>query len=161
MAAKPRTPNATRREFMRLAGALAAGAAVPAIAIRPAAADLAEMQTAVAKFTGGARITPGRIKLDIPPLVENGNSVQCTVTVESPMTAADHVAAIHIFNEKNPQPNCIGVRLGPRAGRARFSTRIRLATTQRVTAIAQMSDGSFWSGHADVVVTTGACLEDL
>lgn len=145
---------------MRLAGALAAGSAVPTIMVRPAAADLAEMQAAVDKFTGGAKVTPGRVKLDIPPLVENGNSVQCTVTVDSPMTPADHVRAIHIFNERNPQPNCVGVRFGPRAGRAKFSTRIRLANTQKVTAIAAMSDGSFWSGRADIVVTSGACLED-
>ena len=161
MASEPRERNATRRDFMRLAGAFAAGAAAPAIGISPAAADLAEMRVAVEKFTGGAKVTPGRVKLEIPPLVENGNSVQCTITVESPMTPADHVKTIHVFNEKNPQPNVIGVRLGPRAGRAKFSTRIRLSSTQRVMAIAEMSDGSFWSDQVEVVVTTGACLEDI
>lgn len=155
-----RRRNATRREFLKIAGALAAGSAVPPIMVRPAAAAPAETRAAVAKITGGAKVNPGRVKLDIPPLVENGNSIQCTVTVESPMTPADHVKAIHVFNEKNPQPNVIGVRLGPRAGRAKFSTRIRLASTQTVTAIAEMSDGSFWSDRVDVVVTTGACLED-
>jgi hypothetical protein len=81
-------------------------------------------------------------------------------SVDSPMTPSDYVKAIHIFNEKNPQPNVIGVHLGPRAGRARFSTRIRLADTQRVIAIAQLSDGSFWCDSVDVVITLGACLED-
>ncbi len=155
-----RRPSATRRDFLRLAGTLAAGCAAPSIIVRPAAATPAEMQTAVARVTGGAKIAPGRVKLDIPPLIENGNSVQCTVTVESPMTAADHVKAIHVFNEKNPQPNVIGVRLGPRAGRARFSTRIRLAASQTVTAIAEMSDGSFWADRVEVIVTMGACVED-
>ena len=84
----------------------------------------------------------------------------CTVTVESPMTAEDYVKAIHVFTEKNPQPNVISVHLGPRAGRASISTRIRLADTQTVTAIAEMSDGSFWSDSVEVIITLGACLED-
>lgn len=152
--------NATRRQFLRIAGVFAAGCAAPSVAVRPAAATPAAMQAAVARATGGAAVKTGRVKLDIPPLIENGNSVQCTVSVESPMTAADHVRAIHVFNEKNPQPNVIGVRLGPRAGRARFSTRIRLAASQTVTAVAEMSDGSFWSDRVEVVVTMGACVED-
>ena len=77
------------------------------------------------------------------------------------MTADDHVKAIHVFNEKNPQPNVISVQLGPRAGRATISTRIRLADTQKVIAIAEMSDGSFWSDKVDVIVTLAACLEDV
>ena len=96
----------------------------------------------------------------MPPLVENGNSVPITVSVDSPMTATDHVRAIHIFNEKNPQPNVISVKLGPRAGRASFSTRIRLADSQTVTAIAELSDGSFWSDDIDVIVTLAACVEE-
>src|SRR5262249_31785326 len=102
----------------------------------------------------------GKVKLDIPPLSENGNSVTCTISVDSPMTPTNYVKTIHIFNEKNPQPNVIAVHLGPRAGRARFSTRIRLNDTQSITAIAQLSDGTFWSASADVIVTLGACLED-
>jgi sulfur-oxidizing protein SoxY len=82
------------------------------------------------------------------------------VTVESPMTAADHVKAIHLFNEKNPQPNVISVQLGPRAGQARIATRIRLSDTQTVIAIAETSDGAFWSDSANVIVTMGACIED-
>ena len=160
MASGQRRKSATRREFLKIAGTLAAGGAVPSIVVRPAAATPAEMQAAVGKLTGEAKVNPGRVKLDIPPLVENGNSIQCTVTVESPMTPSDHVKAIHVFNEKNPQPNVIGVRLGPRAGRAKFVTRIRLAGTQKLTAIAELSDGSFWSDRVEVVVTTGACVED-
>jgi sulfur-oxidizing protein SoxY len=87
--------------------------------------------------------------------------VPLTVSVDSPMTAADHVKAIHIFNEKNPQRNVISVALGPRAGKAQFATRIKLADAQRVVAIAECSDSSFWSGEANVVVTIAACVEDV
>jgi sulfur-oxidizing protein SoxY len=77
------------------------------------------------------------------------------------MTATDYVKSIHVFNEKNPQPNVIGVRLGPRAGKAKIATRFRLADSQMVTAIAEMSDGSFWSASADMIVTMAACVENL
>jgi sulfur-oxidizing protein SoxY len=93
-------------------------------------------------------------------MVENGNAVSVEVSVESPMTASDHVKAIHVFNEKNPQPNVLSVRLGPHAGKARVSTRIRLATTQQVIAIAEMSDGTFWSDAVDTFVALAACQED-
>jgi sulfur-oxidizing protein SoxY len=152
---------ATRRDVLKAAGALAAGCAAPCVVVAPAEATTAEMQAAVASMVGEARITPGKVTLDIPPLVENGNTVPCTVTVESPMTAADHVKAIHVFTEKNPQPYVISVALGPRAGRASLSTRIRLRDSQTVLAVAEMSDGSFWSGSANVIVTISACLEDV
>jgi sulfur-oxidizing protein SoxY len=100
------------------------------------------------------------VKLELPPLSENGNTVPLTVSVESPMTPADHVRAIHVFTELNPQPDVVSFRLGPRAGLARVATRIRLANTQTVTAIGELSDGSFWSASAAVVVTLAACLED-
>jgi sulfur-oxidizing protein SoxY len=119
------------------------------------------MRTAIEKITGGATVNAGRVHLEIPPLVENGNTVPCTVTVESPMTTGDHVRAIHVVTEKNPQPNVISCRLGPRAGRATVSTRMRLSDTQTVVAIAELSNGSFWSGSVSVIITLGACLEDL
>ena len=103
---------------------------------------------------------PGRIKLDLPPLVENGNTVAMAVTVDSPMTANDYVKAIHVVTEKNPQPNVISAKLGPRAGKAEIQTRVRLADTETVVAICEMSDGSFWSDKVDVIITLGACLED-
>jgi len=86
--------------------------------------------------------------------------VPLSVAVENPMTPLDHVKAIHVFTEKNPLPEVVSVYLGPRAGRARMSTRVRLADTQTVLAIAQLSDGSFWSDSAEVVVTLSACLEE-
>jgi sulfur-oxidizing protein SoxY len=150
----------TRRGVLRVGlAAIPAGAALTLI-VRPAEATPESMRDAIKKVVGDAAINRGRVKLDIPPLSENGNSVTCAVTVQSPMTAADHVKAIHLFNEKNPQPNVISVQLGPRAGLARIDTRIRLSDTQTVTAIAEMSDGSFWSDSANVIVTLGACLED-
>jgi sulfur-oxidizing protein SoxY len=118
------------------------------------------MAAAIRRVVGEAHVKPGKIKLDIPPLVENGNSVAITVTVDSPMTPQNHVKAIHVFTGKNPQPNVISVKLGPRAGRASISTRMRLADTQKVVAITELSDGSFWSESVEVIITLGACLED-
>jgi sulfur-oxidizing protein SoxY len=148
----------SRREILQAAAALAGGSVL--LSIRPAAATPEMMKDAVRAVIGEAPVKKGKVKLELPPLVENGNSVPCTVAVESPMTAADYVKAIHIFNEKNPQPNVIGVKLGPRAGRASFSTRIRLADSQTVTAIAELSDGTFWSDDIDVIVTLAACIEE-
>jgi sulfur-oxidizing protein SoxY len=140
----------SRREFLILAVGMAA---VPVHAAPEA------MQEAVRKVTGGARVNPGRVKLDLPPLIDNGNTVPLAVTVESPMTAADHVEAVHVFTERNPQPYVLSVYLGPRAGRASLTTRVRIADTGTVTAIAQLSDGSFWSDAKGVVVVLSACLE--
>jgi sulfur-oxidizing protein SoxY len=158
---RPRNLAATRRTVLAGAGTVAIGAALPTVIVRRARATPEEMQAAIAKVIGDAKLTEGRITLDIPPLVENGNTVPCTVSVDSPMTATDYVKAIHIVNERNPQPNVISMYLTPRCGRAAISTRIRLNDTQNVVAIAEMSDGSFWSGSANVIVTIGACLEDV
>jgi len=150
----------SRREILQAAAALAGCGALLRLSIRPAVATPEMMKDAVRAVIGEAPVKKGKVKLDLPPLVENGNSVPCTVTVQSPMTAGEYVKAIHIFNEKNPLPDVINVRLGPRAGRAAFSTRIRLADSQTVTAIAELSDGTFWSDDADVIVTLAACVEE-
>ena len=149
---------ASRRDFLIAAGGLAGGIGLGS-ASGGAHATPEEMLGAVRKVTGAAPVRSGRVKLYLPPLIDNGNSVALSVTVESPMTPADHVKAIHVFTEKNPQPNVASFHLGPRAGRAAVSTRIRLADSQTVTAIAQMSDGTFWSQGVDVIVTLAACLE--
>ena len=115
---------------------------------------------AIRKVVGNAEVRPGKVKLDLPPLIDNGNAVPVTIEVESPMTAQDHVKSIHLFTERNPQPYVISAHLGPRSGRARIATRARIADTGLVTAIAQMSDGSFWSDSAKVIVTLSACLEE-
>jgi sulfur-oxidizing protein SoxY len=106
-------------------------------------------------------VRSGKVRLEIPPLVENGNTVPMTVSVESPMTANDHVKSIHVFNEKNPQPNIGNYYLGPNAGRAQVSTRIRLADSQKVVAIARLSDDTFWSAGVDIIVTLAACTEEV
>lgn len=155
---KSRKTAATRRQFLAVAGGVASSAFV---SVRHASATPASMASAIRQVTGEAVVQPGKVQLDVPPLVENGNTVSLTVSVTSPMTAADYVKSIHIFNEKNPQPNVVAFHLGPRAGRAQVSTRIRLADTQTVVAIARMSDGSLWSAKADVIVTLAACVEDL
>ena len=147
----------TRREFLGIAGGIAFGI----VTLRPSDATPAMLATAIGNVTGESVVRIGRVKLDIPPLVENGNTVPMTVSVASPMTADDHVKSIHVFNEKNPQPNIGNFYLGPRAGRAQIATRIRLADSQKITAIAQLSDGSFWSATADVVVTLAACTDEV
>jgi sulfur-oxidizing protein SoxY len=118
------------------------------------------LAAAVAGFTNGAAVQAGRVQLDIATLVDNGNTVPITVSVQSPMTAADHVTAIAVFNERNPQRDVGRFRLTPLSGKAEVSTRIRLATTQKLVAVARMSDGSYWSHMVEVVVTLAACIEE-
>jgi sulfur-oxidizing protein SoxY len=151
----------TRRHFLRASGSAALAGAVSPVMLRPADATPAMLNSAIRNLVGEAPLRTGKVKLDIPPLVENGNTVPMTVSVTSPMTADDYVKSIHVFNEKNPQPYIGNFYLGPAAGRAQVATRIRLADSQKVVAIAQMSDGSFWSSSVDVVVTLAACTEEL
>jgi len=153
--------NSSRRQFLSLAGGAAVIGAVPIVTLRPAEATPAMLASAIRNVVGTATVQTGKVKIDVPPLVENGNTVPLTVTVTSPMTENDYVKSIHVFNEKNPQPNVGNFYLGPRAGRAQISTRIRLADTQKIVAIARLSDGSFWSVSADVVVTLAACTEEV
>jgi sulfur-oxidizing protein SoxY len=145
---------------MKRRDVLAAGAGLAMLAlVRPVAATPADMAAAVAAFTGGVAPREGKVRFDIAQLIDNGNAVPVTVAVERAMTAADHVAAIAIFNEKNPQTDVAVFTLGPRAGKAEVSTRIRLATSQRLIAVARMNDGSCWSKSVDVIVTLAACIE--
>ncbi len=147
----------SRRDTVR--GALAL-AVLPMSAGTSVAQDApGDLDAAIKGFVGANTVKAGRVTLELPPLAENGNSVPMTVTVDSPMTTADHVKEIHLFSEKNPISTMVNFYLGPRAGRAKVSGNVRLATTQTVTAIAAMSDGSFWSGTADVVVTLAACID--
>jgi sulfur-oxidizing protein SoxY len=104
-------------------------------------------------------VTEGRVKLTIPHLAENGHLVPLNVSVESPMTAADHVSSLWLLSEKNPRPIIAKLGFTPGMGRAALITRIRLATAQYVVALAQMSDGSFWADATEVIVTETACLD--
>ncbi|HVE51769.1 MAG TPA: SoxY-related AACIE arm protein [Ramlibacter sp.] len=150
-------PTVSRpRRLLLQAGAAAAAQAI----VRPAAAqDAAAMAAAVAQFAGTQAVRTGRVKLEIATLVDNGNVVPLRVTVDSPMNAGDHVTEIAVFNEKNPQRDVARFTLGPRSGKADVATRIRLATSQKLTALARMNDGSVWADTVDVVVVLAACIE--
>jgi sulfur-oxidizing protein SoxY len=148
----------SRREFLIGSAGIGLASAPP---LESASATPAMLEEAIRNVIGEANLQTGKITLEVPPLVENGNTVPVTIIVDSPMSEADHVKAIHVFNEKNPQPHVISITLGPRAGKARIATRIKLADTQRIVGIAEMSDGSFWTGEANVIVTIAACVEDV
>jgi sulfur-oxidizing protein SoxY len=139
-----------RREVLSAALALVA---------TPALGTPESMAAAVREFAGGRPVQPGKVTLDIPPLVENGNAVPVTVTVDHPVDGDNPVRAIAIFNERNPQHDVGVFALSPRSGRAFVATRIRLATSQKLVAVARLADGSCWSQTVDVVVTLAACVE--
>ncbi len=122
-------------------------------------ADRPTLERALSMFAQWREVYAGRVKFDIPPLVENGNSVGVTVEVDSPMTDADHVKRIALFTEKNPQADVVVFHLSRRSGVAKISTRMRLAASQTVVAVAELSDGTCWHASAEVVVTLPACLE--
>lgn len=144
----------TRRQLLHTGAGLGGW-----LLLRPAKAG-DQLEEAIRAWTGGAIVRNGRVKLDIAALVDNGNTVPITVAVDSPMTAADHVQAIAVFNQRNPQADVARFQLGPRAGRASVATRIRLATTQTLAAVALLSDGSYWQHTVDVIVTLAACIEE-
>jgi sulfur-oxidizing protein SoxY len=146
------TPPIVRRRQLLAAASLL-------VLVRPAGATPGRMAQAIAAYTGNVAPTTGRITFEIAQLIDNGNAVPVTIRVDSPMTAQDHVTGIAIFNEKNPEADVIRCTLGPRAGKAEVSTRIRLATSQRLTALAKLSDGSCWQQSVDVIVTLAACVE--
>ncbi len=134
-----------------------------AVTLLPFAADATpeEMAAAIKQLTAGAELRTGKVTLDVPPIVENGNTVPMSVSVESPMTADDYVKAIHVYNEKNPQPHVFSAWLSPGNGKAVVGTRIKLADTQKVVAIAETGKGAFWTARAEVIVTIAACVEEI
>lgn len=139
--------------------AVVAGAALLSCRITSLAATPDEMQAALRAALGDRPLREGRIIIDIPALVENGNSVPLTISVDSPMTAADHVTAIHVFSPENQLPDVSRFVLGPRCGKAEVRTTIRLATTQLLHVVAEMSDRTCWLATAEVEVTTAACFD--
>ena len=144
-----------RRDFVLLS--------LAALPLRAAAqeanAHIDPIDPYVWSFTKGRPVFPGRVRLELPQIAENGHSVSMTVRVPSPMTQADHVRAIHLIAQKNPIRDMASFYLGPRAGRAEVSSRIRLNGTQRVVAIAEFSDGSFWSDAVQIEVMEAACTD--
>jgi sulfur-oxidizing protein SoxY len=151
----------SRRKFLGLAGGAAVLGTFPVVTLRRAEATPAALAAAIRTVVGTAVPRTGKVRIEVPPLVENGNTVPLTVSVASPMTANDHVVSLHVFNEKNPQPNIGNFTVGLSAGRAQVSTRIRLADSQKIVAIAKLSDGSFWTVSADVIVTLAACTDEV
>ena len=141
--------------------AFLAGAAV--VTVLPIAAEATpdELAAAIKNVTGGAPLRAGGMTLDAPPLIENGNAVPVTITVDSPMTVADYVKEIHLFNEKNPQPHVFSAWLSPGNGRATITARIKLAATQKIVAVAETSKGEFLTASGEVIVTLAACVEDI
>ncbi|MEO8006158.1 MAG: thiosulfate oxidation carrier protein SoxY [Betaproteobacteria bacterium] len=139
----------------RALGALAAG--IGLIIVRPARATPEDLVLALREAFGDRQIARGRVSLEIPRLAENGNVVPVIVRVESAMTPQDHVTGISLFAEKNQLPRMLDVRLGPYNGKAVVSSRIRVATSQQITAVAQLSDGSLWSASAEIEVVTSDC----
>jgi sulfur-oxidizing protein SoxY len=119
-----------------------------------------DMDAAIRLFSRGSPLGQGKVKLDISPLVENGNSVSIGVEVDHPMTTDAYVRRIGLFNEKNPQPEIAVFHFSARSGSSKTATRIRLATTQHLAAVAELSDGSFWMDRVEVIVTIAACMEE-
>jgi sulfur-oxidizing protein SoxY len=131
----------------------------PLRAVAQANAHVSTTDPLIVSFTKGASVMPGRVELELPMLADSGFSVPMTVRVESPMTERDYVRTVLVVADKNPQRDVCWFYLGPRAGRAEVSSRIRLNGTQRVVAIAQLSDGTFWSDARDIEVREAACTE--
>jgi sulfur-oxidizing protein SoxY len=156
----PPTPGAlmSRRAMLRQLGA--AGLLLALWPADPWATPEA-VQQAIYQRIGEREPQPGGMTLTLPKIAETGNSVPLTVTVESSMTLEDHVQRIHIFVPGNPESVAVTYHLGVRAGKAQISTQVRLARTQTVLALAEMSDGSVRSDAASILVTLGACVDEL
>ena len=149
------TSNFNRRQALAL-GAGAMSVAVLGASSSPALAKN-DADEAIKKFTGGKTPVQGKIKLDLPEIAENGNTVPMTVTVESPMTEQSHVTDVLIVADENPRSGVVTFHFSPASGVAEANTRIRLAATQDVIAVAKMNDGSVFMASKQVKVTIGGC----
>lgn len=145
-----------RRRFVLLMGGATSSALFPAVSW----SQTDPFVEPIRAFTGGIALKSGRVALEMPPLADNGNSVPLRVRVDSPMTEADHVKRITLLSEKNPRPVIATFTLGPWSGRAQVDTRVRLNGAQRIMAVVQLSDNTYWSAHADVIVTSTACWDE-
>jgi sulfur-oxidizing protein SoxY len=150
------SPNAglTRRSTLT-AGALAGFASL--LGARLAFADEKMVMAEIKKLYGDKAMAEGKIKLDIPEIAENGLVVPVNVEVESPMTEADYVKAVHIYADGNPQPGIVSYSFTPACGKASAATRMRLAQTQNIVCVAEMSNGALHMAKANVKVTIGGC----
>ncbi len=148
--------NRSRRRFL---GAAAAGVLVARAGVSQAQLTVQSLEPVIAKVTGGAVVREGRVMLELPRLADNGHAVPLRITVESAMTEREFVRSIHILSERNPRPLIAAFHLNPHCARAEVSTRVRLNGSQNVLVLAALSDGSWWSGSAQVEVTETACLD--
>jgi sulfur-oxidizing protein SoxY len=144
----------TRRETLALA-AIASLAAY--LAPKMAMADEPAVAAEIKKLYGDKKFGDGKIKLDVPEIAENGLVVPVNVEVESPMTEQDYVKAVHVFADGNPLPGVVTYRFTPACGKAAASTRMRLAQTQNIICVAEMSDGKLFMTKSNVKVTIGGC----
>jgi sulfur-oxidizing protein SoxY len=147
-----------RRRALVAAGATLAAAALPAAAQRFQPAQ--DITPLLLRVTRGVAPKQEGVEIELPQIAENGNSVPLRVRVASPMSAGDYVKAIHIFAERNPRPHVATFHLNELSGRAEISTRVRLAGTQKVRALAELSGDRFVIGSMDVLVTAAACLDE-
>ena len=147
----------TRRQMLITLGG--GGVALATLTMLPALgrADATAVDAAIKELVGDGTLAEGRIALDLPQIAENGNTVPLTVEVDSPMTEADYCKAVHVFADKNPRPDVATFKFTPACGKAVASTRMRLAKTQNVVAVAEMSDGSVYMAKSEVKVTIGGC----
>jgi sulfur-oxidizing protein SoxY len=145
-----------RRCFLVFAAGASGLAILPGRGLRATPAAVA---AAIKEVAGEAELQRGKVKLDLPLMVENGNVVPLTVSVDAPLSGPDRVLSVHLFAEGNPLPNVAHFHFGPRAGKPQVQTRIRLATSQAVIAVARLADGSCWTDSVDLMVTLAACLD--
>jgi sulfur-oxidizing protein SoxY len=151
------TLNVNRRGVLALSvGALAVGAGM-GVCTSPAYAAKNDAEEMIKKFAGGKEPAKGKVKLDLPQIAENGNTVPMTVSVESPMTEQSYVSEVMVVADANPRAAVITFRFTPAGGVAEANTRIRLAETQNVIALAKMNDGSVYMTSQEVKVTIGGC----
>jgi len=147
-------PTLSRRDAVKAAAwALAAAAIAPKLAF----ADEKTVAAEIKKLYGDKPMASGKIKLDVPEIAENGLVVPINVEIESPMTEADYVKAVHVFAEGNPQPGVVSYQFTPACGKASAATRMRLAQTQDIICVAEMSNGALHTAKANIKVTIGGC----
>nr|VFJ63123.1 MAG: sulfur-oxidizing protein SoxY [Candidatus Kentron sp. FM]VFJ65097.1 MAG: sulfur-oxidizing protein SoxY [Candidatus Kentron sp. FM]VFK15937.1 MAG: sulfur-oxidizing protein SoxY [Candidatus Kentron sp. FM] len=146
-----------RRDFLALLGAGGAGLLASALFPHRSFAAVEDALKAIEEITGGKTPAEGKVSLELPTIAENGNTVPFTVSVDSPMTDTDYVKAIHILAEENPSPEVATFYLTPKSGKAEVKARTRLAKTQDVVAVAEMSDGSMYIARQQIKVTIGGC----
>src|SRR3954462_21879 len=159
MLAEHRLRDKDMRSIFNRRETLALGAGAAAATMLGAAPALAknDADEAIKKFTGGKTPVQGKVKLDLPEIAENGNTVPMTVSVESPMTEQSYVTDVLVVANENPRSGVATFHFSPASGVAEANIRIRLAATQDVTAVAKMNDGSVFMASKQVKVTIGGC----